>query len=391
MARVNSIAIRALAWLPAALIAAVQASAALSRPHPDRLADLHVYVGAVGYLIDGRSLYDFITFNDAPFTYPPFAALLMLPFAYLDEALLRVLWTLLTIAAVVLLAVLIGKVARDRVPARLGPWLAPVSAAVLFGSAPVSSNLRFGQVSVLLALLVIIDVVWVRREPFRGVLTGLTAAIKLTPLIFIPMFWFGGRHRAALTAVATALAATGLAALFLYPDSVRFWGSVIWNVDRVGNIATGGNQSINGALLRLGAEGTARTLVWALLSLIVGAVALWRSSVQARQGDWLSAVIVTGAASVAISPVSWTHHQVWLVLAALLPVAGSARWRVSWPILVLFIMIVPVTSLGGKLPGVLGLVGGELRTLLAVAICVIPLTAPGWARNLTEIRNRQAH
>jgi alpha-1,2-mannosyltransferase len=81
----------------------------------------------------------------------------------------------------------------------------------------------------------------------------------------------------------------------------------------------------------------------------------------ARRHDWLSAVIVVGAASVVLSPVSWTHHQIWLVLAVLLPVPGAqSLWRAA----VLIIMILPVPALGPPL-------FGESRLLLAIAVAAL--------------------
>jgi alpha-1,2-mannosyltransferase len=363
-----------LAWLPAAVLAFIQSYAALTRPEHDRLADLGVYLGGVEYLVNGLSLYDFITANDAPFTYPPFAALLMLPLVYLDETVLRFAWTALTVVAVWWMAIVVSRVVGERVPANLTPWLPHITAAILFASAPVSSNIRFGQVSVFLALLILIDLVTPSPRRFSGALTGLSAAIKLTPLIFVPMVWLGGRRRATVAATLAFFGATALALIVLFDDSLRYWGTELLNVDRVGHITTGGNQSVNGALLRLGVPESTRLAIWLASSTIVGVVALWRSARLARAGDWFSAVVVTGAASIAISPVSWTHHQIWLVLAALLPVAGPPARRIAWIAIVLTIMIVPVTSLGSKLPSVLGVVGGELRGLLAVvAACLVPL------------------
>ncbi|MEN3306139.1 MAG: alpha,2-mannosyltransferase [Micromonosporaceae bacterium] len=366
---------RVASWLPAGVLAAVTALAALTRRPPDRLADLHVYVGAVSGLRHHHSLYDFITGNGAPFTYPPFAGLVLLPLAHLPEWPIGVAWTVAKLAVVAALAVLAGRAAQAWYPRRVRPWLAPALAAALFASAPVSSDLRFGQVSVVLATLVLADLT-LARPRYRGVLTGLATAVKLTPLIFIPLLWLGGRRRAALTAVAACAAATGLAWAVLPGDSLRFWGTEVWRVGRLGHITTGGNQSFNGALLRLGLAGPPRALLTLAVAALVGCLALWRGARAARAGDWLSAGILAGAASVVISPVSWTHHQVWLVLAAVLPVRGPAAARVAWPLLVLAVMIPPVLALGA-LPGPAGVLLGNLRLLLAAGVAaLVPLARP---------------
>jgi alpha-1,2-mannosyltransferase len=102
----------------------------------------------------------------------------------------------------------------------------------------------------------------------------------------------------------------------------------------------------------------------------VAAVALRRAGRLSRAGDWLSATMVVGAASIVVSPVSWTHHQAWLVLAALLPVRGSARAQAGWSAAVLAVMILPVTALGPPL-------WSNARMLTAIIVaCVIPIRPP---------------
>ncbi|MEV7626875.1 hypothetical protein [Actinoplanes sp. NPDC089786] len=113
-----------------------------------------------------------------------------------------------------------------------------------------------------------------------------------------------------------------------------------------------------------------------LLALALGgaiaAAALRRAARAARAGDWLTAAIIAGAASIVLSPVSWTHHQFWLVLGILLPVRGH-RARVAWIVLVIICMILPVTALGGPL-------WTNARLLLAIGIsavlCIRPVELP---------------
>jgi alpha-1,2-mannosyltransferase len=58
---------------------------------------------------------------------------------------------------------------------------------------------------------------------------------------------------------------------------------------------------------------------------LICGLALWRL---ARQGYLVHAAVLIGCATIAASPVSWTHHQVWTVLAGMLPVASAtgSRW-----------------------------------------------------------------
>jgi alpha-1,2-mannosyltransferase len=348
-------------WLLAAL-AAVQSCAALLRPADDRLADLAVYVGAVAGLRHGASLYDYADAAGAPFTYPPFAGLLLAPLASAATVPLRLGWTAATLVAVLVTSVLVARAAAE-------PWRGRSLAisAVLLLSAPVVSNLRFGQVSYFLAALVLVDVLVLRRYRWHGVLIGLAAAVKLTPLIFIPMLWLAGRRRPATVAAATFTACALLAWAVLPADSWRFWGTELWRVNRLGPITSVGNQSVNGALLRLGVDGAARSVLVLAVAGSVAALALWRAGRLGRSGDWLSATVVVGAGGVVLSPVSWTHHQIWLVLAALLPVRGGAWARRAWIAGVVAVMLLPVTALGPPL-------WSNARVLAAIAIAaLVPL------------------
>jgi alpha-1,2-mannosyltransferase len=357
----------ALLWLPAALAALITTWVALTRPPHVRLSDLAVYTGAVEGLTHGASLYDFISAGDAPFTYPPFAGLLFLPLVGASPSALQLGWTLSTLVILAGLAVVLSRHAGAAgAPSRL----APAFALALVLSAPVSSNLRFGQVSLLLAALITVDVLALRQSRWQGLLIGLAAAVKLTPLIFIPMLWLTGRRRAAVLASATFAVCAALAGLALPGDSWRFWTTEISHVSRLGHITGIGNQSLNAALLRLELSAPVRSAVVLLAGGAIAALALHRAARQARSGDWFSALVLTGAAGLVLSPVSWTHHQIWLVLAALLPVAGAPWARRAWPVLVLAVMLLPLPALGPPL-------WSNARLLLAVTIAVLlPLSRP---------------
>ena len=325
---------RLLLWVPAAVVAVVQAAWALRLP--DRFADLHVYRGSVLAMRHGASLYSYHAGNGDPFTYPPFAGLVLYPVSWpIDIA-----WLVLTFGAVAWCAVLVAP-----------PRWAPLACVALLLSAPAVRDLRFGQVSLFLALLVLLQ--------GRGIATGVAAAVKLTPLVFVPYLWLSGQRRVALTALGTFGACTAIGWLVLPRDSVRYWFTELWHTDRIGNLASTGNQSLYGLLLRIGLPSR---VVWLALALVVLAVGLWRASLAARRGDPLTGLVVAGAVGVAVSPVSWTHHQIWLVFAAFCLV-GRARWvQAAWTAPVLVVMTLPVLA--------------NLRAPLAVAIaCVVPFNS----------------
>jgi alpha-1,2-mannosyltransferase len=305
-------------WLPAILIATVLAWMTLHRDAAARMPDFQVYLGAVDGLRHGASLYDFARDN-APFTYPPFAGVLFWPLTWPPTLAVQTAWTVATIATVLWLARKTG-----------------AKALILMLSAPIASDLRYGQVSLFLAALVALDVL--RPSRAQGVLVGVAAAIKLTPLIFIPMLWVTGRRRAAVFAAGTFAVCGAIGAAVLPGDSWRFWTTEMFHVSRLGNITSVGNQSLNGALMRLDAP-----MRPALALAAGGVVAILALRRAARAASPLEALIVVGAASVVLSPVSWTHHQVWLVLAVLLPIPRLGKVAVA------AIMLLPVTALDDPL------------------------------------------
>jgi alpha-1,2-mannosyltransferase len=102
-----------------------------------------------------------------------------------------------------------------------------------------------------------------------------------------------------------------------------------------------------------------------------------------RNDQLLAAAVVIGAAGLVVSPVSWTHHQVWLVLAALLAVGARTRTSLWWAIGVVAVMTLPVTAVGAGLPG--DAVFGNARLLLAVAVAaVVPFAAVRRPRAVTS-------
>jgi alpha-1,2-mannosyltransferase len=71
-----------------------------------------------------------------------------------------------------------------------------------------------------------------------------------------------------------------------------------------------------GLLARLLGDGGATKIVWVALALAVAALAYWRAAHAFGEDDLLGASLMVGALSVALSPISWPHHQLWLVLVA---------------------------------------------------------------------------
>jgi alpha-1,2-mannosyltransferase len=281
--------------------------------------DLRVYHGAINYWVwDGGSLYDYVVpKSHYGFTYPPFAALMMLPMALVPWHLaIAISAVACALVAVLVVFWLVDPVARGQGWPR---WFA-VGVAVLFAAAfePLRETFLFGQVNMLLVGLVAADVLLLARgSRFAGVGIGLATAIKLTPGIFVIYLLVTQRWRAAWVAMATAAAMTVLAAA-IAPDASRvFWTDAVWNTDRIGVLSFVSNQSLNGALARWSPAGP-NPLLWLALAAAVSVVWLVRVRRAVAAGDELLGFALTGILGCLISPITWIHHLVWVGPAILL-------------------------------------------------------------------------
>ncbi len=288
---------------------------------PDRI-DLDVYrIGARAWL-RGASLYGRLPPTPAgprlPFTYPPIAAVLLAPLALVPATVAGTVLTLVTIAlAAAVLRLFLRRLSLN--PAAAG-WLLP---AALFLE-PVRNTLSFGQVNVILMALVAFDSMAVEPPWPRGVLTGLAAAVKLTPALFVLFFLLRRDYRAAAIAALSFAAATGLGFALAGRDSVRYWTSVVFQVGRVGHPDYAANQSLQGVLARAGLSGLAGLAAWLVLSLAVLVVAGLGMRRALAAGEPCLALSLNAFAALLVSPISWSHHWVWCV-PAILTLASLAR------------------------------------------------------------------
>lgn len=275
--------------------------------------DLRVYYGAVDtWVHHGGSIYDYREPGTSyGFTYPPFAALGMLPMALIGLRTAIAVGLLLNVLA---LALVVGILVGPRLR-RYGWFGFALTACLLALFEPVRDTFSFGQVNLVLLALVLSDA-WLlargRGGP-AGVGIGLAAAVKLTPALFIALLLLGRRRRAAGVATAVAAAATALAA-WVEPDASRFyWTDALWDTTRIGRASYVSNQSLQGVLARLVAPEEPSRAVWAAAALLVLCVWAWRTSWALADEDWTAAFALTGLAACLVSPITWVHHLVWLL------------------------------------------------------------------------------
>ncbi|HEX2774611.1 MAG TPA: glycosyltransferase 87 family protein [Micromonosporaceae bacterium] len=359
-----------LGWALFGVVAVASSALVLQRPVGDRLSDLHIYYGAVQAVQAGRPLYEYVAENGGPFTYPPFAALVLGPLTALPEPAVRVLWLALTCAAVAAVAAATsGAIAT---PPHRRPLLVAALACGVLVSAPTQSNLRFGQVSMFIVLLALLDGAGRTPARYRGLLVGVAAAIKLTPLLFVGFFLLAGRYRDAGRAVAAFVGCAVVGAVVLPDDSRTYWTATMLQTSRIGNLASLGNQSVHGMLLRVGVSADTLPIVWAALVAAICGAALWRARRLHRSGEPVRAAVLVGCATIVASPVSWTHHQVWTVLAAMLLIGADGPVRRIAGAILLLVMTVSLGVLLSEVstyPGLQFLLENG-RALGAAAVCL---------------------
>jgi alpha-1,2-mannosyltransferase len=290
------------------------------------------------------------------FTYPPFAAFLFWPISHLSPFAGQILWNACNLAALIGVIALSIAAARSRGLA-ISDWrialmlLLPV-ALLLY---PVRSDLALGQINIVLILMIIADLTtglsWRGRSLPHGLLVGLAAAVKLTPLVFIPYLVVSRQWRAARNATLTFILVTG--ALFAVAPSASwsYFTKDAFDVKRVGNSLAIGNQTLHAALVR--AHLSTSSVLFELLGAVVlcGGVAI--AAVAYRRSSQLLAVLVCAATGLLLSPISWLHHYVWIVPAVIWLAVGRDRpAKGEWWALVaaLTFVVVPPTSAEGSGP-----------------------------------------
>ncbi len=279
------------------------------------LADAHLYSDS--YLTRNGPL---------PFTYPPFAALVFLPLAALSDVGAGLVLTVINLALTAALAYLVLR--HLRVDRALSWTLLTLPLVIL--AEPVWETITFGQVNLVLAALVLADALILapRDSRWRGLLTGLAAGVKLTPLVFLLVPVFRRDVRGAAGVLAGFLGAGLLGAVAAPQATWDYLTGVLRDTGRIGDVEYAANQSLAGVLARLGVE-----QLWLPGLILVGAlVLLGMERLHRGHGEHrsLAMVLVASLAATLGSPVSWSHHWVWLVPMALFLAVTGWRTRNRW-------------------------------------------------------------
>ncbi|GGI83143.1 membrane protein [Saccharopolyspora subtropica] len=343
------------------VVAELVALIMVSTINPHDHIDGEVYRLGAQALLGGRDLYNNLPATESglalPFIYPPFAAILFAPLALLPKLGSTVVLTvvshlsLLVTLYVVLSASTFLQAHRDKV-LLVTAALLPLATI----TEPVMETITYAQINLVLMALVAVDCLWrvrgPRKLPYpRGLLIGLAAGIKLTPLVFLLLPLLRRDFRTIATALLTFLGTMLLGFLLTFDNARRFWLQEIFGTSNVsfgpkftGDASTyAGNQSLRSLLSKMSVPSLA--VLFTALAAVVLVLAVLGMRHAIRQQDLPLAVVINGILGLLVSPISWSHHWVWAIPGLVL-LAGGAYARREWPLLLATAMAAGFFTMG---------------------------------------------
>jgi alpha-1,2-mannosyltransferase len=298
------------------------------------MIDLLVYRDGSPFLLHGTlytwTLSQFSEQFALPFTYPPFAAVIFIPLSYLPWVVVRWLWQIISVACLWwLIRLSLRVIGRDttgsnaNLPDDVWRRRAMLWTGLAIWMEPVRTTLNYGQINLVLAAVVLAGMVST-RPVLSGLSVGLTTGIKLTPALSGIYFLATKRWAAAIWSAVAFFVTVGVAWAISPAQSRLYWFHLLSETGRIGPVGSAINQSLRAALSRTVGYDIGSGPIW-LAGVLVSAVLLFfalRAAV--RAGDVLAGVVAVQFFTLLVSPISWSHHWVWMVPAVLWLLYGRA-------------------------------------------------------------------
>jgi alpha-1,2-mannosyltransferase len=331
--RSTSAALRVLGLVAAVVVAAALALWAYAWADVIGL-DFRVYRMGGQSVVDGDGSLYTRSFGEGEgsllFTYPPFAALAFTVLTLVSAETGATLFVGLSVLVAAVTSLLVTRYlggfrsVRDVVahPSALPLAIAGTGLVCLLG--PWRETMAFSQVNILLFAMIAADLLSGphRRMP-TGLLTGIAAGIKLTPLVFGLYFLVRGEWKQLFTMAGGFFGTIALGFLLLPAESTTYWLQMLRDTGRIGGEGYVDNLSIRGAILHFMGPGFPSTVPWLLASLLLVAATAYIIRMSKQHGDRFLPMAMTAVLMLLISPISWSHHWVWIVVV-LAVLAGQA-------------------------------------------------------------------
>ncbi|MGH9917553.1 MAG: glycosyltransferase 87 family protein, partial [Nitrososphaerales archaeon] len=242
-------------------------------------------------------------------------------------------WAIVNVFSLVALLVVSIRSVRPDTEVR-SRWLrASVLALPVFFLDPVFTSVHNGQIDLMLTSLVLWDLSRDQRAGRSiptGIGLGIASAVKLTPLIFVPYLLLTKRFRVAWTAIATFVLCESAAFAASPRAASMYWTNDVFHYVRIGGylglqgLFATTDQSLLAALSRINHGAVPSGLLWAATAFVAVAGLLLAARVQSRCSSF-AGIVVCATTALLISPVTWTHHMVWVVPAIVWMAFGPDR------------------------------------------------------------------
>ncbi|MFC0627242.1 glycosyltransferase 87 family protein [Kribbella deserti] len=286
--------------------------------------DLRVYVVAAQGLLDGQDIYSAHLQNPGMalgFTYPPFAALLFVPFALVGTGAARIAITALSVISLITIGMISVRAANRslglRHSSRLG-WsrhrltLVGLACAVAgLAYEPIRMTFHLGQINLILLAMVMLDVLGYTPRRFRGALLGIAIGIKLTPGLFLFYLLACKRYREAVVAAVATVGTMVFGAIVMPLQTTDFFTGYMLDTSRPGVAYMVANQSIRGVLTRVLADADLAGMLWPMAAVIACVLGIIAAKQVHQRGYPFEAFLLVLLTIGLVSPISWTGHFVF--------------------------------------------------------------------------------
>jgi alpha-1,2-mannosyltransferase len=307
--------VRTLLWGVGAISFAITIGRAVDIALSIHQVDFDVYLMGARQVFNGHLYTSYLASPKLPFTYPPIAALMFTPFTVASRITAQVIWAV--ISAVLLLALLgcslrVARPSSRRSDVVLWSLIMALPAMALN---PISMTFNLGQINLLLALLVLADltnIISAKHSVPRGTLTGIAAALKLTPLVFVLFLFATKQIRTGCVALITFCVGAAIMLIVAPSEAWSYWTKYMFDAHRVGGVLYTSNQSLRSMIFRF-SHGHVPQGLLVFFVLLVGLVGLTTAVWAYRASSPLLAILLSAVTGLLISPITWAHHLVWIV------------------------------------------------------------------------------
>jgi alpha-1,2-mannosyltransferase len=265
------------------------------------------------------------------FTYPPGAIIFFWPLHVLSFRFWQYFSVFASLSSLALTFTILLHKFRNLtwpVAVAVGLWASVLLAAFY---PPVMSDLIWGNISTVIFATTVLDC-FVVPQRYRGVLVGLTAAIKIYPIVFIIWWAWRRQWREVRNAIASSAALTFVAACIWWPSAHTFVATQVLGGAELHRFrATSLNSSSVVAFFSRPPfhPGDGSILVVGVISLVILALSFRGAAHLLRENHPWSAFIVLSIGMRVVMPIAWDHYFVFIPFTFFIILELGARAPMS--------------------------------------------------------------